>query len=682
MPYSPDPLAWPLTSLTERGFLSLTKKHYDSFSAIGVHSLLDLLLLAPKKVIDKRTLTAIADTKIGTDAHIEGVITNSQTTPKTQRFHATITDQTGVIQAVWFHSLYLKGRLFTGARIRCYGRIIQNWSLKQSRLLLLHPSYQLVRHNTPLATSIECVYQKIDGVSNSNVKRAIQATLQLLDTQSIPELLCLGMKNTQAFRIYHYDADSTMREQARQRLGIEEFFAYTYINKHRVTAQKNCFVLDNQNSKQLLAKYIQKLPFTLTKDQLNVCDTIINDMKGSAPMFRLLQGDVGCGKTVIALLVSRLALAHNWQICILTPTTILAQQHYTYFSHYITTDNQLLLLTSSSTKKHKTQITEQLKKTSACILIATHAALAKDVQFASLGILITDEQHRFGVVQRSVLSTQKKDTQPHQLLMTATPIPRTLLMSIRGDLAISNITQLPKGRKPIRTSFLTSKKRQTLIERVYQYTKKHQQQAYWVCTLIDETDDLQYTTAYQIHQAFCDQHPDSKVALIHGQLKSKQKQQLLQDINQKNYDIIVATTVVEVGVHLESAAIIVIENPERLGLAQLHQLRGRVGRGNQQAYCVLLTNHNIKQEARERLTYFAQNHDGFAIAEYDFKCRGGGNVFGTEQSGKKMFRITDLYTDVKLAQHIKADQPPITAKEKQLLVARWFNEQRLTFAQH
>lgn len=673
-----DSLACSLTQLSEQGHITATKKQRYALGSAGIYTPLDLLLWLPKKIIDKRSITPIVALGHGehTQAQIEGTIIEARAVRATKQFHVLLQDDTGSIRLIWFHSLYLQKRLRLGMRLRCFGAVQGGTAFFPA---MLHPSYQAA--NTPLPLALEYQYKKIAGVSNVTICRLIEQTLAYLATHPPEQLLAQQQPLAYLLKLCHTSESFTQLEQTRKSLMHEEFMAYAAANKSATTPTNNHFVVASSTARRWLAQQYKKLDFALTDDQKKACTDVMQDMASAHAMFRLLQGDVGCGKTIIAVFAAGLVYHHRYQACVLAPTTLLAQQHYQYFHAVLGADCALFLLTSNSNKQEKAHIKTHIEKNAPCIVIATHAVLTGNMKFTSLALLIADEQHRFGVHQRSVLS-RNTDHKPHQLLMTATPIPRTFFMSIRGDIAVTNIKQRPSGRKPIHTQCLAITKRTKVMERVRHYCLTNKQQAYWICTLIDDAESAHHMTAQQLFATFTNQCPDCPTVLLHGQMKEEEKQGILQDVRDHKYTVVVATTVVEVGVHIEQAAIMVIENPERLGLAQLHQLRGRVGRGNQQGYCILLVGAHLGIEAKHRLSYFAQTEDGFLIAEYDFNNRGGGDLLGTKQSGFADFRTIDSYQDIQECIQAQASAPAVTCEQQQALIKRWFGENRLDGVGH
>jgi ATP-dependent DNA helicase RecG len=427
----------------------------------------------------------------------------------------------------------------------------------------------------------------------------------------------------------------------------------------------------------MLNDFIKQLPFELTTAQKKVLREIRTDLSKSQAMMRLLQGDVGSGKTIVAGMSALIALASDLKVAVMAPTALLVEQHWVSFSNWFKDMGYpVLKLTSMTTAKERKLIHQALKQTEPLILIGTHALIEPEVEMSKLGLVIIDEQHRFGVQQRLKLCEKNTEKKVHQLIMTATPIPRTLVMTYYADLVVSVLDEMPKGRQPIMTVVLPEQKRHDVVRRI-QGVIKSGQQVYWVCPLIEESEVLEAQSATEMFESLQRELPHVQVGLVHGRLPSAEKESRMQAFREGKIELLVATTVIEVGVDVPNATLMVIENAERLGLAQIHQLRGRVGRGSVQSYCVLLYEGQLSHIARERLEVIRDSVDGFKIAEKDLSLRGPGEVLGTRQAGARQFKIADLRRDyeklqdmVKLAPHFWKQYP----RESQLLISRWCEE--------
>ena len=431
-------------------------------------------------------------------------------------------------------------------------------------------------------------------------------------------------------------------------------------------------------SAQFLDQLLAQLPFKPTNAQQRVSKEILQDLQKPKPMLRLVQGDVGAGKTLVAAMAATHVLEDGWQVALMAPTEILAEQHYLNFSRWFESLGLTTVFLASKLKtKEKNLALEQIKQGSAQIVIGTHALFQDQVEFSKLGLVIIDEQHRFGVDQRLALRDKGNlGLTPHQLVMTATPIPRTLAMSAYGDLDTSIIDELPPGRTPIQTVAMSTEKRETVLQRIYQNCKEGKQ-AYWVCTLVEQSESLDAQAAQAIFEELQQKFPDLKIGLAHGKLKSDEKQAVMQSFKDNEIQLLIATTVIEVGVDVPNSSIMVIENAERLGLSQLHQLRGRVGRGSQQSFCVLLYKSPLSQNGQARLDILRQSNDGFEIAERDLELRGPGDVLGTKQTGALSFKVADLQRDEYLlakAHEIADDLIRNSPKQAEALMQRWLPE--------
>jgi ATP-dependent DNA helicase RecG len=475
-----------------------------------------------------------------------------------------------------------------------------------------------------------------------------------------------------------FDADvQALRDgvhPAQQRLALEELTAHQVSmlqRKHQYKQQPGAPMGDHHG---LADQLIANLPFALTGAQQRVMVDIAADLSRHQPMHRLIQGDVGSGKTIVAALSALYAIANGYQVAIMAPTEILAEQHLEAFSEWLEPLGiHIGWLTGSSRVKHRREVLAGLANHQVQLLIGTHALFQEGVEFAQLGLVIIDEQHRFGVHQRLALREKGRDIQPHQLIMTATPIPRTLAMSAYADLDVSIIDELPAGRKPINTVLIDNRRRDQVVERVASACSAGKQ-AYWVCTLIEESEALQCQAAEDCASDLQNQLPQLRIGLVHGRMKPDEKSIVMDAFKRGEIDLLVATTVIEVGVNVPNAYLMIIENSERLGLAQLHQLRGRVGRGSEASHCVLMYQDPLSMNGKHRLKIMRETTNGFVIAEEDLKLRGPGEVMGTRQTGVAQFRVADLTRDGhlfdearRLAEEVMSHQPAAA----QALVERW-----------
>ena len=465
-----------------------------------------------------------------------------------------------------------------------------------------------------------------------------------------------------------------------QRLVFEELLAhYLTRQKTRALAQQE-HAPSFGDSSHLVEKLLSKLSFTPTNAQRRVFADIKKDMAQNKPMLRMVQGDVGSGKTLVAALASALVAADGFQVALVAPTEILAEQHFQNFKAWFEPHNiKVVWLVGKMSAGKKRENLAAIADGSAHIAVGTHALFQDHVSFANMGLAIVDEQHRFGVNQRLSLrdKTQNKGV-PHQLVMTATPIPRTLAMTAYAELDYSIIDELPPGRTPINTVLMGPGKREQIIDRMAAACAEGKQ-AYWVCPLVEESETLSAANAQETYDYLCERLPQSNIGLVHGRLKGSEKEAIILDFKAANIDLLVATTVIEVGVDVPNASLMVIENPERLGLAQLHQLRGRVGRGKQASHCLLLYGEKLSQQARERLGILRETNDGFMIAEKDLELRGPGELLGTRQTGDMLYRLADLQRDAHLIPHVHemGDKLIRSYPEKvERLIDRWFGNRQ------
>jgi ATP-dependent DNA helicase RecG len=522
-------------------------------------------------------------------------------------------------------------------------RIFGEIRMGASGMEIYHPEYKTVTVNEPLPeANLTAIYPTTEGLTQVRLRQLMSEALAYASPQSLPELMP-NYANSRlnllaALHIVHHPPSDTNRElllagihPAQQRLAFEELTAHQISlaqrRQHIQAVPAPAFSADSPVAKQLLAK----LPFKLTNAQQRVWGEIANDLTRNKPMLRLIQGDVGSGKTIVAALAACHAVASDWQVGLMAPTEILAEQHFASFSAWF---NDLGLpvawLSGKQGVKERKASLAKIVSGEAKIVVGTHALFQESVEFARLGLVIIDEQHRFGVDQR--LALRQKGEQlgfcPHQLIMTATPIPRTLAMSAYGDLDTSVIDELPPNRTPVTTVALPNARRAEVIERVRANCLQGKQ-AYWVCTLIEESEQLEAQAAEAIYEELQKELPELKLGLVHGKLKANDKQAVMKEFKLGHLDLLIATTVIEVGVDVPNASLMIIENAERLGLAQLHQLRGRVGRGSAVSYCVLMYQSPLSHMGQERLAIMRATTDGFVIAEKDLEIRGPGEVLGS-----------------------------------------------------
>ncbi len=633
-------------------------------SELQVTNFQDLLHLFPTRYIDRTQYYKIQDLKeTSTEVQIIGRIIHLKTvegkSKAQQRLVATFTDGTATMELIWFRpSQWIKDHLLLNVPYVVFGRC----SLFAGVFSMPHPEMEtLEEHERHLLSKIQPVYPSTEklnkrGITQKVVRKLVENIFQevgkgFLETLPSEMLLPLHLlsKGEALFQV-HFPKSQELLSKALFRLKLEELF---YIQLQLI--QKNYL---NKKLKGFPFKkvgdyfntfYHEHLPFPLTNAQKRVIKEIRSDMGTGAQMNRLLQGDVGAGKTIVALLSMLLALDNGYQACLMAPTEILAQQHFQGIASLLAkTHIPIALLTGSTKTKERRTILEQLESGNLQIVIGTHALLEDKVKFQNLGLAIIDEQHRFGVEQRSKL-WHKNLLPPHILIMSATPIPRTLAMSLYGDLDISVIDELPPGRKPIKTIHQYDGQRGKIYQFLHNEIEKGRQ-VYVVYPLIEESEALSFKNLTEGYEQLCNAFPAPKytIAMVHGQLKPEEKEAQMQLFVEGKAQIMVATTVIEVGVNVPNASVMLIESAERFGLSQLHQLRGRVGRGAEQSYCILITDVKLSSDSRTRIETMVSTNDGFQIAEVDLKLRGPGDLMGKQQSGVLALKIADLVKDNQL----------------------------------
>ena len=610
---------------------------------LGVKSALDMLYQFPYKYIDRSRFYFIHEIDDeDTYVQIIGHITEWHTigTGATARLSATFTDGRHTIELVWFKGIkYLK--LERNVQYLLFGKP----SRFNHQYNFVHPELTPMAKVKPEMTQgLEPYYNTSEGMKraglNSKAIRNITAELMpLLRQNGVRETLGIDlieqqrlMPLSEALANIHFPKDYIAMQKARERLKFEElFYIQLQILRQMKRREQNEGFRMPIVGKAFHEQY-NSLPFPLTNAQKRVLREIQTDLKSGKQMNRLLQGDVGSGKTIVALLTALLAVDNGYQACIMAPTEILANQHYETITQLLgTLDVNCQLLTGSTTTKQRLPLHEQLRNGEIDILIGTHALIEKDVQFANLGLCIIDEQHRFGVAQRAKL-WEKNVRPPHVLVMTATPIPRTLAMTVYGDLHVSIIDELPPGRKPVHTLHYNIERRTTINQFITQQIDLGRQ-VYVVYPLIQENEKLDLQDLQNGYNRLCESFPNYRISMVHGQMRAKDKDEQMQRFAKGETQILVATTVIEVGVNVPNASVMIIENAERFGFSQLHQLRGRVGRGAEQSYCLLLTKFEISKDTRKRMDIMVATNDGFRIAEADLQLRGPGDLEGTQQSG-------------------------------------------------
>ncbi|KRG49171.1 ATP-dependent DNA helicase RecG [Stenotrophomonas panacihumi] len=687
----------PAPSLTRAGDAPLTRLSgvgqavAAKLAARGILTLQDLWLLLPLRYEDRTRLTDIAQLRNGEPAQVEGRV---EAVERGFRYRpmlkVAISDESrGSVVMRFFHFRTAQVAQFAvGARVRAYGTPKPG----QHGWEMVHPSYRVITEQEAgvLGDALDPVYPAVEGIGPVTLRRLIGQALDLLPPEAELELLPADWLEgqqlpslRQALLDMHRPAPdgdlaalAAGRHPAQQRLAMEELLA------HHLSLRRQRIALQRHKAPALAGQGVQverllaALPFALTGAQQRVFAQVRQDLARPSPMLRLVQGDVGSGKTVVAALAAMLAVEQGKQAALAAPTELLAEQHLNNLRGWLEPLGiRIAWLAGKVTGKARERVMAEVASGHAQVVVGTHALMQEAVVFHDLALAIVDEQHRFGVHQRLALRDKgaAAGSVPHQLVMTATPIPRTLAMAAYADLDVSAIDELPPGRTPVQTIVLSAERRPELVERI-RIACAEGRQAYWVCTLIDESDEVIATAAQATFEALSAQLPGLRVGLVHGRMKAAEKQAAMRAFKQGETDLLVATTVIEVGVDVPNASLMIIENAERLGLAQLHQLRGRVGRGSAASSCVLMYQAPLSQMARQRLETMRQTSDGFVIAEKDLELRGPGELLGTRQTGLASFRVADLARDAallprvqRLAETLLAQSPAVADQ----VVARW-----------
>ncbi|MGQ9443970.1 ATP-dependent DNA helicase RecG [[Pasteurella] aerogenes] len=682
--------AIPLTTLSGVGAAIAEK-----LGRLGIFNLQDLLFHFPMRYEDRTRITPIADLRPEHYATIEGFVQTCDVQfGKRPILTVSLSDSSSKITLRFFNfNAAMRNSFQVGARVKAFGEI------KRGRFMaeIHHPEYQIVRDGAPLPLeeTLTPIYPTTEGLKQASLRKLTDQALALLDKMALPEILPAAYNPhqfslKQAIQLLHRpppDLALELLEQgkhpAQQRLIFEELLAHNLaMQKVRLgTQQFSAIPLTDKSD--LIERFLHQLPYQPTSAQQRVSQEIATDLAQDYPMMRLVQGDVGSGKTLVAAQASLKAIDNGKQVALMAPTEILAEQHAANFRRWFAPLGiDVGWLAGKVKGKARQAELEKIRQGQVQMIVGTHALFQDEVEFADLALVIVDEQHRFGVHQR--LSLREKGNKdgyyPHQLIMTATPIPRTLAMTVYADLDTSIIDELPPGRTPIQTIVISEDRRHEIVARVQHACVHEHRQAYWVCTLIDESEVLEAQAAEATAEDLRKILPHLRIGLVHGRMKSAEKQRIMEQFKQAELDLLVATTVIEVGVDVPNASLMIIENAERLGLAQLHQLRGRVGRGSTASFCVLMYKPPLGKISQQRLQVMRESQDGFLISEKDLEIRGPGEVLGTKQTGIAEFKVANLMRDRKMIPTVQHYAKQLIVQHPEIadaLISRWLNHREI-----
>ncbi len=642
-------------------------KMYELLNKIGIYTVKDLLEYYPRVYEDRTKLTPIDEFQKEQNVLFLGTLVKPVTLAYAKRkkiLSTVVTDESGAIALLtWFNQVYIKDRLKEGETYLFYGKVS---TVSGSRATLDSCSIYDVNQLDKIQ-GLYPIYPLTAGVTQNYLFKLINSVIDTglmineIFSDDFRRYYNLAEANY-ALRNIHFPKNYNMVNVSRNRVIFEELFLFQLA---LMNMKEKSIGFTNTNVYKDLdeSEFLKLIPFELTNAQKKVIAQIKSDMSSEVVMNRLVQGDVGSGKTMVAAVAMYLAVKNGYQAALMAPTTILANQHYLELSDYFKKLNiNVEIITSSTTKKQKEKIIEELKNNEIDILIGTHSIIEDNVEFYNLGLVVTDEQHRFGVKQRMKLSS--KGNVVDTIVMTATPIPRSLAIILYGDLDLSVIDELPPGRKPVDTCVVND----SYNERMYNFLRKQigeGRQVYVVCPLVEENEDLDLNSVEKLYEEYKKEFSEFNVAILHGKMKNKEKDAIMQEFKNNNINILISTTVIEVGISVSNATVMVIENADRFGLAALHQLRGRVGRGSASSYCILKSN-NKSAIARQRLDIMRRSNDGFEIAQKDLELRGPGDFFGIRQSGMPEFKLANLLTDAKILEQTQEAVKNILEQDRKL----------------
>ena len=669
----------------------LGKKTSDRLNQLGIHTLEHLVFHLPTRYQDKTSITPLSAAGIHDEILIEATIDRIEVIPSRQRqLLCYLSDnQNHRILLRFFHfNQYQKQALIRGETMQCFGEI----KIGRKGLEMHHPEYRIITQNQSplLEPTLTPIYPLCSGISQNKMKQWVNYSLEVLKISQLDDYFekitqqSMPSLKSSLMLLHHPEKDEDLskiesfKHISQQRLTIEELASHRLsllkTKKARKGKKTNAFILNNTLSDKLL----NSLDFNLTNAQSRCIKEINDDLASSEPMLRLLQGDVGSGKTIVAVFALIQAVENNFQAAIMAPTEILARQHLQNFTQYLESLNiQIAYLSGSQNTQERREQISLIESGKAKVVIGTHALFQDSVNFKDLSLVIIDEQHKFGVHQRLSL-TKKANNTPHQLVMTATPIPRSLTMSAYADLDTSIIDELPPGRQAVETIALSNLRRDELISKIRKISNEGRQ-IYWVCTLIEESEALRAESAEKTFKYLKDHLKDLTVVMIHGRLTKAEKESIMKDFENGQINLLVATTVIEVGLNVPNASLMIVENAERLGLAQLHQLRGRVGRGSEKSICILMYQSPLSDYAKERLDILRQSNDGFMIAQKDLELRGPGEILGTQQTGIASMKIANIVRDaylLKEAGYYSSKMLEARLESQNALINRWIDEEK------
>ncbi len=639
------------------------------FEKVGIRTIDDLLHYYPKGYDTYGEPKAIGELSEDETGAVEGFLKSGATGVHINGLsivQATISDMTGKLRLVWYHMPYLKNTLRPDSHFIFRGRVIR----KKNGLTMEQPQMFKPEAYEELLSSMRPVYAQTKGLGNKTITSAVEQALAIrtLERDYLPASLRISNELAEynfAIEHIHFPANEEDLRFARKRLVYDEFFFFLLAVRHLKEKRQNIRSPFHVEKQEECRRLLKDLPYRLTNAQLRTLEEVLGDLKSGSVMNRLIQGDVGSGKTIIAVLALLAVCENGYQGALMVPTEVLARQHYEsvaelFAAHGV--EKKVILITGSMTAKEKRLAYEKVASHEADIIIGTHALIQEKVVYDNLALVITDEQHRFGVAQREMFGN--KGQMPHVLVMSATPIPRTLAIILYGDLDISVIDELPANRLPIKNCVVDKSYR----PRAYRFIEnevKNGRQAYVICPMVEESEMIEAENVLDYTKALRENLPGIRVEYLHGKMKGKEKNKIMEEFAAGNIQVLVSTTVIEVGVNVPNATVMMIENAERFGLAQLHQLRGRVGRGDKQSYCIMV-NASGNKEKNRRLEVLNKSNDGFYIASEDLKLRGPGDLFGIRQSGDLEFQLADIYTDAVTLKKVSEDVNRLLTRDENL----------------